>query len=175
MDINLKYQIVVKGCDVAISTLVFHLDQYSRNHNNKFPKSFYLQMDNCWRENNNRFLLSFLAHLIHLDIFETIHLNFLMSGHTHEDVDRTFSSWSQYYWNHHIYSPNQIQSHVDNAYSNPRTKPLLFFQPCFFNFKSYYEPFLASFQNFTSYRSFQFTKNSINVVTLSSIKSRVHA
>ena len=49
-----------------------------------FPK------DNCWRENKNRFLFSFLSALVELDVFEEISCNFLLVGHTGNEVDQLF-------------------------------------------------------------------------------------
>ncbi|KAK3734356.1 hypothetical protein QZH41_016659, partial [Actinostola sp. cb2023] len=55
------------------------------------PDVLYLQLDNCWRENKNQFVLNFLAILVKLDIFLKVKVNFLMVGHTHEDVDQMFN------------------------------------------------------------------------------------
>jgi hypothetical protein len=38
--------------------------------------------DNCWRENKNRFLFSFLASLMQLNIFVESTCSFLIKGHT---------------------------------------------------------------------------------------------
>ena len=46
--------------------------------------------DNCWRENKNRFLFSFLSGLVELDVFEEITCNFLLVGHTGNEVDQLF-------------------------------------------------------------------------------------
>ena len=50
----------------------------------------YLQMDNCWRENKNQHVLTFLALLLKLRLFRKIKLNFDLVGHTHEDIDQLF-------------------------------------------------------------------------------------
>lgn len=47
-------------------------------------------MDNCWRENKNKFVLSYLSYLIKCNIFSEIYLNFLRVGHTHNDCDQRF-------------------------------------------------------------------------------------
>ncbi|XP_064640304.1 uncharacterized protein LOC135495512 isoform X3 [Lineus longissimus] len=59
-------------------------------HHRIFKPKPHLQMDNCWRENKNRYILSFLFFLVHIDVFEDVSLNFLPVGHTHEDVDQMF-------------------------------------------------------------------------------------
>ncbi|XP_053384146.1 uncharacterized protein LOC128550076 [Mercenaria mercenaria] len=58
------------------------------------PDTLYLQMDNCARENKNRYILGFLCLLVEKDIFKKVKLSFLMVGHTHEDIDQMFSRFS---------------------------------------------------------------------------------
>jgi hypothetical protein len=55
------------------------------------PEVLYLQMDNCWRENKNRYLFGYLALLVFRRIFRTVFIHFLPKGHTHEDIDQMFS------------------------------------------------------------------------------------
>ena len=45
-------------------------------------------MDNCWRENKNKYMLAFLSYLVKNDVFEEIIVNFLPVGHTHNDGDQ---------------------------------------------------------------------------------------
>lgn len=42
------------------------------------PDRLYLQMDNCWRENKNQFVLTFLGVLVQLDIFKKVNLIVLL-------------------------------------------------------------------------------------------------
>jgi hypothetical protein len=58
----------------------------------KLAPVLYLQMDNCWRENKNQHVFTFLAILVKLNIFRKIKLNFDLVGHTHEDIDQLFKS-----------------------------------------------------------------------------------
>ena len=55
-----------------------------------WPKKLYLQVDGG-SENKNRFLLAYLDRLVALNLFDEIKMNFLMVGHTHEDIDQVFS------------------------------------------------------------------------------------
>jgi hypothetical protein len=52
-------------------------------------------MDNCVRDNKNRYLLAFLSLLITKEVFEEVKLRFLVVGHTHEDIDGCFGSLSK--------------------------------------------------------------------------------
>ena len=36
------------------------------------PDTFYIQLDNCWRENKNKFVIVFLAVLVKADIFKKV-------------------------------------------------------------------------------------------------------
>ena len=81
-----------KDPNLVISGLFWHI--YSRRRliaPQYYPKKLFLQADNCWSENKNRYVLSFLFVLVMKGIFSEIEMHFLMKGHTHEDVDRMFS------------------------------------------------------------------------------------
>ncbi|VDI54065.1 Hypothetical predicted protein [Mytilus galloprovincialis] len=54
-------------------------------------KKIYVQLDNCSRENKNKYLLALLALLVKWKKTEEVFVNFLMVGHTHEDIDQRFS------------------------------------------------------------------------------------
>lgn len=45
-----------------------------RNEKSELPATMYLQLDNCFRENKNKFVFGFLALLIHLKIFKEVSL-----------------------------------------------------------------------------------------------------
>ena len=51
----------------TINTLLSTLERRE-----KLPDVLYLQMDNCWRENKNQFVISFLALLILLGVFKKV-------------------------------------------------------------------------------------------------------
>jgi hypothetical protein len=52
------------------------------------PRTWLLQMDNCWRENKNRYVFDLMSLLVHWDVFEVIEVGFLLVGHTHDDIDQ---------------------------------------------------------------------------------------
>ncbi|KAL5017771.1 hypothetical protein ScPMuIL_005146 [Solemya velum] len=56
------------------------------------PPVLYLQADNCFRENKNKFVLALLELLVHKEVFYEIQMSFLYVGHTHEDIDQMFST-----------------------------------------------------------------------------------
>ena len=48
-------------------------------------------IDNCFRENKNRYLFSWLANLVELNVFLEVSINFLIKGHT-----GTYSYYSEH-------------------------------------------------------------------------------
>jgi hypothetical protein len=58
------------------------------------PKHLVLQMDNSAKDNKNQTMLAFSSDLVARGIFETVTMSFLMTGHTHEDIDAAFSKVS---------------------------------------------------------------------------------
>ncbi|KAL3690046.1 hypothetical protein R1sor_016355 [Riccia sorocarpa] len=97
------------GRDGALDSTYFHLygngnmqpatDNVRETSFKKLPPVFMLQMDNSAKDNKNVHVLAFCSELVIRGIFETVeiitkHVNFLMVGHTHEDVDALFSKVS---------------------------------------------------------------------------------
>ena len=58
------------------------------------PPVLTLQLDNCSRDNKNRWVFAFCSLLVYKGIFCEIYINFLIVGHTHEDIDALFGRWS---------------------------------------------------------------------------------
>ena len=52
-------------------------------------------LDNCARENKNHYLFAYLSLLVAKGVFKTMHLGFLMVGHTHKDINAKFSRFSE--------------------------------------------------------------------------------
>ena len=51
---------------------------------NKLPPVLYIQLDNCSRENKNKYFLAVMAIIILKGIVNEVIISFLMVGHTHE-------------------------------------------------------------------------------------------
>ena len=60
----------------------------------RLPPVLMVQVDNCIRENKNRYFMSYFQLLVHLGVFKMVQISFLPIGHTHADIDQTFSSIS---------------------------------------------------------------------------------
>jgi hypothetical protein len=59
------------------------------------PKRLYLQLNNSTKDNKNRFVMIFCSLLTARDIFKEVTVEFLVVGHTHEDIDAYFSYLSK--------------------------------------------------------------------------------
>ena len=80
-----------RGANVTISVLHQMLLCLWRSNGGVLPRKMYLQMDNCWRENKNKYVFAYLSDLILKDVFDDIYVSFLIKGHTHFDPDQVFS------------------------------------------------------------------------------------
>jgi hypothetical protein len=60
-------------------------------------------MDNCWRENKNKYVFGYASYLVQQKVFKNVIISYFQVGHTHNDVDQLFSKIS-----HHLRSTNAI-------------------------------------------------------------------
>ena len=58
------------------------------------PPILTLQLDNASDDSNNRWVFAFCSLLVYKGIFRKVYINFLIVGHTHEDIDALFGRWS---------------------------------------------------------------------------------
>ena len=72
----------------TIETLYRTLKAEQDRRPDGLPRTLYLQMDNCFRENKNTFVIAYLCWLVERGVFDEIFLSFLPTGHTHFDPDQ---------------------------------------------------------------------------------------
>jgi hypothetical protein len=65
------------------------------NYEGPIPEVLYLHLDNCWRENKNKYVLALMHLLVGNGIFKKVKVCFLPVGHTHNIVDQMFSCFSR--------------------------------------------------------------------------------
>jgi hypothetical protein len=53
-----------------------------------------IQLDNACSDNKNQYVFSFFSLLVHKEVFCEVYINFLVVGHTYEDIDAMFGRWS---------------------------------------------------------------------------------
>ena len=58
------------------------------------PPVLHVQMDNAVSDNKNRFVICFWSLLVVKGIFREVYVNFMLVGHTHDDIDALFGRWS---------------------------------------------------------------------------------
>ena len=58
------------------------------------PPVLNLQLDNASGDNKNRFVFAFCSLLTYHGVFQEVYINFLIVGHTHDDIDALFGRWS---------------------------------------------------------------------------------
>ena len=58
------------------------------------PPILNVQMDNATGDNKNRFVFYFWSLLVANKIFREVYVNFMIVGHTHDDIDALFGRWS---------------------------------------------------------------------------------
>ncbi|KAL3679963.1 hypothetical protein R1sor_022919 [Riccia sorocarpa] len=103
------------------------------------PPVFMLQMDNSAKDNKNIHVLAFCLELVIRSVFETVEVNFLMVGHTHEDVDALFSKVSAQTINKDVLILPALMAEIwDSEMMHP--VPLLLEEVA--DYKSYVDSFL---------------------------------
>lgn len=88
---------VITGADFTLECLwrtLLKLESSYLNNNWTWPPVLNLQFDNC-RDNKNKCVVAFCSLLVESEIFREVNFNFLMVGHTHEDIDQMFSTISR--------------------------------------------------------------------------------
>ena len=70
---------------------VIHRWLQEKEERGVLPSRLLVQLDNCSRENKNRYLLAYFETLVAYGVFMEVRASFLPKGHTHEDIDQVFS------------------------------------------------------------------------------------
>jgi hypothetical protein len=81
------------GSDAFLEVLCLLLTKVSdmcKAAGRRFPAHLVVQADNTVAQTKNSFVSSFLSYVVGQSKFSTATMNFLMVGHTHEDVDQMF-------------------------------------------------------------------------------------
>ena len=79
---------ILEGSEMCLDSLLPHPQEPVTAK--PLPPILTLQLDNASRDNKNRWVFAFCSLLIYKGIFREIYINFLIVGHTHEDIDALF-------------------------------------------------------------------------------------
>lgn len=121
----------------------------------RLPDIIYLQVDNCTRENKNRFLFAYLECFIAWGVFAEVYVSFLPIGHTHADIDQTFSCTARHLRNTEAVTIRELIEELGNSY---HPLPVVSRMLHIINFSELCkkDKCLTAAKNFSQYRYFKF-------------------
>ncbi|XP_078659995.1 uncharacterized protein LOC144904736 [Branchiostoma floridae x Branchiostoma belcheri] len=147
--------------NLAMNSLLHIL--VSEAGNGPLPPILNIQVDNCGRENKNRFFLGLMALLVKRNFFEEITVNFLMVGHTHEDVDAVFSQFSHRLDRKDAKTIGELEEVLRNSFHPEPKVDQLFVM---WDIKNWLQPCLAPIEGHSKPHMYRFTKDRTGHVTL---------
>lgn len=121
-----------KNANLILSCFYIHLIEHFTS-TGKHPPILWLQADNCFKENKNRWMLAFCCWLIHIGWFREIMISMLPPGHTHIDIDQMFSTFSRWLDIHSVEFLEDLVEAINKSYKKETTKPSASFMPVVFN------------------------------------------
>ena len=130
------------------------------------PPTLYLQLDNCGRENKNRFIFSFCALLVKLGIFKKIKVSFLMVGHTHEDIDQMFSRFSTWLNKNDAYDIEDLMSGFQASYTHSQVSPTSIKVDHVFNVSDWMDKYMSKISLTRRPHVFRFKKDAVGQVDI---------
>lgn len=139
-----------KGANLVIEVIQRTLKKMEITYNGKLPTTFYLQLDNCSRENKNRFLFGYLGRLVQQHVFETIYISFLPVGHTHEDIDQAFGCISRKMRQVDALSRNDFYNAIAEGYTYKGKKPVFDHLSTVANFRDFIKDSMPPIRNITA-------------------------
>ena len=107
------------GSNAYVEVLCQLLDKVAelcRVQGRRFPVHLVLQADNTVAQTKNQYAAAFCSQMVGMHKFSTVTLNFLMVGHTHEDIDQLFALICQYVIRRHRWqTPEDFQRIVQES------------------------------------------------------------
>ena len=113
---------VGSGVNLVIEVLHQNLSNIYFNQcpeKSRLPRTLMLQLDNAPSQNKNNYMMAYLTLLVHWHVFDTIEVNFLPVGHTHEDIDQMFGVLSRHFANRDAITRTDILKECQVAYNQP--------------------------------------------------------
>lgn len=87
----------------------------------RLPPTMFIQVDNCTRENKNKYFLSYLESLVARGVFQSVQVSFLPVGHTHEDIDQSFSVITRHLRHKAAHTLSELHTEVAKAFHDKVT------------------------------------------------------
>ena len=120
------------------------------------PLYFHVQVDNCSKENKNRWLLGLFTLLAGLKIFKRITGEMLGQGHTHEDIDAEFTAVSNGLTSFDCICWSEFGAFLRRCFRGHKNQPIILSMPTIYDWKSWLDPCLRDMSGFMKFRSFKF-------------------
>jgi hypothetical protein len=116
------------GANVMIEIIrrtLFELSKELATSGLKLPRNGFFEFDNCGADNKNYALFCYFQMLVDLEYFDSIRVNYLITGHTHNPIDQTVGTYSTVTHDvTFVASPMALkallQSHQGDGYMAPR-------------------------------------------------------
>jgi len=150
--------------DGTMTLLYFKLRELREN--GKITPKLQLHMDNCFRENKNRFVFAFCIMLIYNGWYSVIELFFLPPGHMHAENDALFVPLAKGKWKTNCHSPKHFIDHfVPKCYKRYKNQNIPKYRDIkyLYNWKNWLAPHLRNIQHHSQHRAFQFIKKNDEV------------
>lgn len=144
------------GANHVVETV--HRFLQSRVKQGPLPRIFYIQVDNTSRENKNRFFLSYCESLVAWQVFDSVQVSFLPVGHTHEDIDQSFSVTADRLRHNDAITLDDLHSQLRETYNSHTQVSRM---ACVVNWSGLVgaENCLRPVRQFTKYRYFAFSRS----------------
>ena len=127
----------------------------------KLPPMLFVQVDNCGRENKNRYFFAYFQALVHLGVFKTIQISFLPVGHTHTDIDQSFSAVGAHLDINEALTFEDMICELSKCYAG-RAKAFELDKIANFSDLCEASGCLTGAEQFAEFRFFRFTRNDIS-------------
>jgi hypothetical protein len=134
-----------KNPNLIISQLYWYIHRQLQQKGGKHAPILWIQADNCFKENKNRWILGFFSWLINLGWFREIMISYLPPGHSHSDIDQMFSTLSIFMDKHLIATPPDLMDKIPKCYKKDITRPKTMWLPGVWNWSGFFAPFLKDF------------------------------
>ena len=126
----------------------------------KLPPVLLLQLDNTTKSCKGRWLLAWLALLVHSRAFNKILVSFLPVGHTHEDIDQFFSRISKTLRKTGAHSRIMLAERIKQAYTHGGVPPVVSHWESVGNMSGWLEGRVKALTDMTAFQQFRLFRSS---------------
>ena len=86
------YRALLRGSEMCVTSLPPPLEQPRTAR--PLPPRLYVQLDNSWKDNKNRYVFCFWSLMVAKRIVSEVVVSYMIVGHTHDDIDALFGRWA---------------------------------------------------------------------------------